>query len=26
MGDLFTPFFNTAVAISNRLKPPIKWR
>ena len=26
LGDLFTPFFNTAVAISNRLKPPIKWR
>lgn len=26
LGDLFTPFFNTAVAISNRIKPPIRWR
>lgn len=26
LGDLFTPFFNTAVAISNRIKRPIKWR
>jgi cellulose synthase/poly-beta-1,6-N-acetylglucosamine synthase-like glycosyltransferase len=26
LGDLFTPFFNTAVAISNRIKSPIRWR
>lgn len=26
IGDLFTPFFNTAVAISNRIKSPIRWR
>lgn len=26
LGDLFTPLFNTAVAFSNRIKPPIKWR
>ena len=26
LGDLFSPFFNTAVAISNRINPPIKWR
>jgi len=26
LGDLFTPFFNTAVAISNRINPPIRWR
>ncbi|MBI1286948.1 MAG: glycosyltransferase [Flavobacteriales bacterium] len=26
LGDLFTPFFNTAVALSNRIKPPIRWR
>lgn len=26
VGDLFTPFFNTAVAISNRIKSPIRWR
>lgn len=26
IGDLFTPFFNTAVAISNRVKSPIRWR
>lgn len=26
IGDLFSPFFNTAVAISNRINPPIRWR
>ena len=26
LGDLFTPFFNTAVVISNRINPPIRWR
>ena len=26
LGDLFTPFFNTVVAISNRIKSPIRWR
>jgi cellulose synthase/poly-beta-1,6-N-acetylglucosamine synthase-like glycosyltransferase len=26
LGDVFTPFFNTAVAISNRINPPIRWR
>lgn len=26
LGDLFTPFFNTAVAISNRIKSPVRWR
>lgn len=26
LGDLFTPFFNTAIAISNRVKSPIRWR
>lgn len=26
LGDLFTPFFNTAIAISNRINPPIRWR
>lgn len=26
IGDLFSPFFNTVVAISNRINPPIRWR
>jgi hypothetical protein len=26
LGDFFTPFFNTAIAISNRVKSPIRWR
>ena len=26
LGDMFSPFFNTAVAISNRINPPIRWR
>lgn len=26
IGDFFTPFFNTAVAVSNRIKSPIRWR
>ena len=26
LGDLFSPFFNTTVAISNRINPPIRWR
>ncbi|TNF28665.1 MAG: glycosyltransferase [Bacteroidetes bacterium] len=26
IGDLFTPFFNTAAAISNSIKPPVRWR
>lgn len=26
LGDLFTPFFNTAAAISNRISPATRWR
>lgn len=26
IGDLFTPFFNAAIAVSNRIKSPIRWR
>ena len=26
VGDFFTPFFNIAVAVSNRIKSPIRWR
>lgn len=26
LGDVFTPFFNTAVAISNKIKSPVRWR
>lgn len=26
VGDLFTPFFNTVVAVANRLNPPTRWR
>jgi cellulose synthase/poly-beta-1,6-N-acetylglucosamine synthase-like glycosyltransferase len=26
LGDFFTPFFNVAVAVSNRIKSPIRWR
>ncbi len=26
IGDFFTPFFNTALAVSNRVKSPIRWR
>lgn len=26
LGDVFTPFFNLAVAVSNRIKPPVRWR
>lgn len=26
LGDMFTPFFNTAAAISNRLSPATRWR
>lgn len=26
IGDLFSPFFNIVVAISNRVNPPIRWR
>ena len=26
LGDFFTPFFNAAIAISNRVKSPIRWR
>ncbi|MDP6907948.1 MAG: glycosyltransferase [Flavobacteriales bacterium] len=26
LGDLFSPFFNAVVAISNLIKPPVRWR
>lgn len=26
IGDVFTPFFNTTVAISNSIKSPVRWR
>jgi len=26
IGDLFSPFFNIIVALSNRINPPVRWR